>query len=173
MKRKLENNLFKKIHQMSETIVDLQKQIIELNYKAEVYNDVQKCHLLRIKNGDSLTDDYIINTRLYNDMSPEVAYEYYNQKDTNYILLDVSSEDFSPKKNIPEATKIPYDELTLRYGEILNKSIPILVISEDGVKSILACNFLNEMGFYNINNISGGYKYWPWSINKVKLQSVA
>ena len=44
--------------------------------------------------------------------------------------------------------------------EIQARTTPILIISEDGTKSILACEFLVKRGFYNCNNISGGYKYW-------------
>jgi rhodanese-related sulfurtransferase len=46
----------------------------------------------------------------------------------------------------------------------------VLVISENGTTSILACEFLNQMGFYNINNISGGYKFWP-GYRKIKQDS--
>jgi rhodanese-related sulfurtransferase len=146
---------------MSSQIRDLQEQIHELNSKLETFQEIKSAHIMRVKNGESLSDDYILNSRSYNDMSPESAHEYYQQKDTHFILLDVSSESFSPPEELPEATKIPIDELSFRYREIVSKTTQILIISEDGVSSIRACEFLNEMGFYNVNNISGGYKYWP------------
>ena len=69
--------------------------------------------------------------------------------------------DYSPIEELPEAMHIPLEELNIRFTEISNKSTPVYIISENGVKSILACEILNECGYYNVNNISGGYKFWP------------
>ena len=44
---------------------------------------------------------------------------------------------------------------------MINHSQSIFVISEKGVRSILACKILNRFGFYNLSNISGGHKFWP------------
>jgi len=161
MKGKLQNNVFFKMNSLDQKVNDLQRQILELNEKLETYQEIERCHLLRIKNGETLSDDYILNGRKYNDMSPEAAFRYFEQEDIHYILLDVSSYDFSPKSDVEEATKIPFEDLNIRYKEIQNKATPLLVICEDGTQSILACEFLNQMGFYNVNNVSGGYKYWP------------
>ena len=163
MKSKVRNNVFYKFNEMSEQIQNLQEQIYKLNEKLEVYQDIERSHLMRVKNGEKLSDDYILNGRKYNDMSPEIAHKFYSQNDTHFILIDVSKEEFVPSIEFAEATKIPLDELNFRYKEIASKTTQILVISEDGVSSIKACEFLNKMGFYNINNISGGYKYWPES----------
>jgi rhodanese-related sulfurtransferase len=160
MKGKLRNNVFYKFNEMSDQIRNLQEQIYTLNQKLEVFQSISSTQLMRVKNGESLSDDYILNARSYNDMSPESALEYYNQNDTQFILLDVSSKDFTPSEDLPEALKIPIDDLNFRYNEITSRKTQILVISEDGVSSIRACEFLNEMGFFNINNVSGGYKYW-------------
>jgi regulator of replication initiation timing len=73
MKTKLQKNVFYAINDLSNTVVDLQRQIIELNQKLENYQDIGRSHLLRVKNGDQLSDDYILNGRKYNDMSPESA----------------------------------------------------------------------------------------------------
>lgn len=161
MDERLQKNVFFNINKLSERVNELQKQINELNEKIDTQTAVDRCHLLRVKNGDQLSDDYILNGRMYNDMSPESAYNYYEQQNINFILLDVSLKGFQPVEELPEAIKIPFSELKIRYKEIINKATPILVISEDGTTSILACSFLNEMGYYNVNNISGGYKFWP------------
>jgi rhodanese-related sulfurtransferase len=156
---------------MSEQMRGLQEQIYKLNEKLETYQQVERAHLMRVKNGESLSDDYILNGRTYNDMSPESAFKYYEQNDTHFILLDVSAEGFSAQEDLPESTKIPFEELNFRYKEIVSSTTQILVISEDGVSSIKACEFLNEMGFYNVNNISGGYKYWPgFQVEKKQLK---
>ena len=36
-----------------------------------------------------------------------------------------------------------------------------MIISENGLRSIQACEMLVKKGFFNINNISGGYEFWP------------
>ncbi len=174
MKTKLQKNVFYAINNLSNTVVDLQQQIIQLNQKLETYQEIERCHLLRVKNGEKLSDDYILNGRKYNDMSPESAYKFFQKQDSQFIVLDVSAEGFQPSTQIEEALHIPFDELNFRYSEIINKATPILVISEDGVSSILACELLNHLGFYNVNNVSGGYKYWPESkVQKTVLKEVA
>ena len=170
MDKRLQKNVFFNINKLSERVNELQKQINELNERIETQTTVDRCHLLRVKNGDQLSDDYILNGRMYNDMSPEQAYDYYEQEDINYILLDVSDKGFQPVSELTEAIKIPLSELKIRHKEIINKATPVLVISETGTTSILACEFLNQMGFYNVNNISGGYKFWP-GYKKMKERS--
>lgn len=161
MNLKLNNNVFVTINKLTERVSELQFQINELNMKLDTSLAVERSHLLRVKNGDRLSDDYILNGRFYNDMSPSQAFDYYQQENINFILLDVSNKGFNPVQELPESIKIPFNELAIRFKEIINKATPILVISEDGTKSILACELLNKMGYYNVNNISGGYKFWP------------
>jgi rhodanese-related sulfurtransferase len=36
-----------------------------------------------------------------------------------------------------------------------------MIISENGLRSIQACELLIKKGFFNINNISGGHEFWP------------
>ncbi len=161
MNQHLQKNVFFNINKLSERVNELQKQINELNEKLKTQTAVDRSHMMRIKNGDHLADDYILNGRMYNDMSPDKAYSYYEKDNINFILLDVSKKSYAPIEELPEAIKIPFNELNIRYKEIINKATPILVISEDGTTSILACELLNNMGYYNVNNISGGYKFWP------------
>ncbi len=161
MNSKLQSNVFFNINALQEQIVDLQLQIEGLNEKLEKSEKVNRFQMLRIKNGEEVSDDFIINSRKYLDLSPEKAFELYNRQDTNFIILDVSSKDFTPVSELPEALNIPVEELNIRFTEITNRATPIYVISEDGIKSILACEILNECGYYNVNNVSGGYKFWP------------
>jgi rhodanese-related sulfurtransferase len=75
-------------------------------------------------------------------------------------MVDVSSKEFKPDQQIPEIIHIPWEEFSDRFIEISSRTTPILIISEDGTNSILACEFLVKLGYYNCNNISGGYKHW-------------
>ena len=161
MDERLQKNVFYTFNKLQDQVKDLQKELHELKEDYDKSMAINRCHMMRIKNGERLADEYILNGKLYNDFSPEQAFDYYNQKDANYILLDVSQKGYQPPEELPEATKIPLEELAVRFKEIVNKAVPILIISEDGVKSILACELLNQLGYYNVNNISGGYKFWP------------
>ena len=96
----------------------------------------------------------------YNDINPKKAYEIWNNPDSDFILLDVTSTEFNSSKRIEGAIHIPFEELPQRYGEIQSKTTPILIISERGLKSIQASELLVKKGFFNINNVSGGYEFW-------------
>lgn len=161
MNPKLQNNIFYKLNEMIDRIDELEKRLNRLEKATDDEFQVQKCQLMRVKNGDYLSDDYVLNGRSYSDLSPEAAWDLYNQRDLDFILLDVTQKSYYPMEELPEAINIPLEELNLRVREIVNKATRVIVISEDGTRSILACEMLNRHGFYNVSNISGGYKFWP------------
>lgn len=172
---KLQNSIFYNFNELQNQVRELRQEVADLTVKYDRAMATQRCHMMRIKNGEKLSDEYILTGKLYNDYSPEAAYEFYTQYDQNYILLDITEKNFQAPEELPEVTRIPFSELAFRVKEIVNKAIPILVISEDGVNSILACEMLNRFGYYNVNNVSGGYKFWPAFRQKTapNIQSVA
>lgn len=153
-------NLFEQLNIFESQIQSLEKKIAYLENKLETKVQEQRHQLLRVKNHQPLPDDFILSGKRYLDLSPDKAYEMYQDKEFDFILIDVSAEDFAPPVTLPEAIKIPWSQFRERFMEIQSKSTPILIISEDGVNSVLACDFLARRGFYNTNNISGGYKFW-------------
>lgn len=159
--KKLSSNVFYLINNLSQQIETLESRIFELEKKLDKALAVERNHLIRIKNKEDVSDDFIYNGRSYQDLTPEKAYRLYKNKDFDFILLDVSSRDFKSPEKMPEALHIPWEELEARFLELTQMTTPILVISEDGVKSVLACEFLVKRGYYNCNNISGGHKFWP------------
>lgn len=153
-------NLFEQLNIFEKQIHSLERKIAELEYQLEERIQEQRHHLLRVKNRQALPDDFILSGKKYLDLSPEKAYELYHDKEFDFILIDVSEEDFTPPIQLPEAIRMPWSNFSADFLQIQNKSTPLLVISEDGTYSVLACNFLAQRGYYNTNNISGGYKYW-------------
>ena len=150
----------------------LEGRILELEQSLHSMVDVQRNHLIRIKNHEVVPDEFILYGRKYQDLSPERAWKHYCDKNFDFILIDVSSKNYVPAKKLPESIHIPWEDLADRFMEIQTRTTPIFVISEDGTKSILACEFLVKRGFYNCNNISGGYKYWlGLKLEEVKNQS--
>lgn len=158
---KLKNNIYYTFNLINNRLNHLETKLAQLDEKLEEAIQIEKAHLLRIKNKEELSDEFILSNRSYYDLSPIKAYEIYSDKDKDFILLDVSKKDYQPYHELSETTKIPLEELAIRHNEIVNKNVSILVICENGVRSIMACELLNRCGFYNVNNISGGYKFWP------------
>lgn len=153
-------NLFAQLNIFEEQISRLERKIAQLENLLHERVQENRNQLIRIKNKQDLPDDFILSGRKYLDLSPSKAFQLYHSKEFDFIIIDVSSEDFTPPVNFPEAIRMPWEKFSQHYLELQSKTIPILVISEDGVNSILACNFLVQKGFYNTNNISGGYKFW-------------
>lgn len=151
----------KEINRLKRQVADLQIKLREMEIKFDFEIGVKKAHILKLKNGEALSDDYVVNNRSYMDLTPEAAYELYNDFDQDFILLDVSEADYVPAGELPEAIKIPLEELSKNLHKLPGKGKSYLVISEQGVRSIKACRFLNNSGYFNLSNISGGYKYWP------------
>lgn len=154
------NNLFEQLNIFESQIKSLEKQLALLENKLDQRVQEQRHQLLRVKNHQQLPDEFILNGKKYLDLSPEKAYQLYQDKEFDFILIDVSEEGFVPPVTLPEAIKMPWSSFSELYMDIQSKSTPILIISEDGVHSVLACDFLAKRGYYNTNNISGGYKFW-------------
>lgn len=153
-----------KIFQMLEFIntrlSNIEKNISKLDEKMDYSIMLQRNHMVRIKNGEDLDDSMVLLGRPYNDLSPQRAFQIFNNPDIDYYILDVSSKDYDGRR-LEEALKIPLEELNYRFAEIPTKTTPILCISENGLKSIQAAEMLVKKGFFNINNVSGGYACWP------------
>lgn len=153
-------NIFAQLQDFEKHIARLEERVLQLEQHIEHLNQIQRNHLIRVKNHEQVSDDFILNGRKYQDLSPEKAWKLYCDKDFDFILIDVTAKDFQPERKIPEALHIPWDEFRDRFFEISSKTTPILVISEDGTNSVLACEFLVKRGYFNCNNVSGGYKFW-------------
>lgn len=166
-----------KFYQMLEFInnrlTNIERNITKIDEKLDFSIAMQRNHLIRVKNGEFIDDNMILMGLPYNDLSPSKAYEIYENKDMDYIILDVSKAEYHRPHKLEGAVCIPYTELDRRYAEIQNKTTPILVISEDGLISIQACELLIKKGFFNVNNISGGYHFWPEQVSGSKMANAA
>ncbi len=139
---------------------NIEKNISRIDEKLDFSITLQRNHLVRVKNGEEVDDNMILMGRPYNDISPQKAWSIYNNPNIDFIVLDVTSKSFKGD-HLEEALRVPLEELHIRFVEIPSKTIPLLIISENGLRSIQACEILVKKGFFNINNVSGGYEYWP------------
>ena len=154
-------NISKKLDLLSQRLSSIEKNISKIDEKLEYNIMLQRNQLIQVKNQQEIDDSTILYGQPYNDLSPQRAYSIYQSKDKDFMVLDVTKQDFQNPKKIREAKHIPLENLPLKISEITCKLIPILVISENGLRSIKACEFLVTKGFFNVNNISGGYNLWP------------
>jgi hypothetical protein len=115
-----------------------------------------------IKNNDPIPEDMMALDRTYCDLAPHEVIPFYQSKKTPVQVVDVSSEAFSSKnvsaKNFASVIKIPLEKLLLEHEKIA-MDLPTLVISEDGVRSILGCELLFKLNFTYLFNVSGGYEF--------------
>lgn len=155
------DNILETLKLINSRLTNIEGNLVRLEEKLDLSLAIQRNHLIRIKNGEHLSDDMILMGRPYNDLSPEKAYSIYKNNNIDFMVLDVSKKTSTAPGTMDSCVKIPYEDLETRASEITSKTTPILVISEDGVTSILACELLVKRGFFNINNVSGGYKFWP------------
>ncbi|OUR96217.1 hypothetical protein A9Q84_07615 [Halobacteriovorax marinus] len=152
---------FQMLEFINNRLSNIEKNISRIDEKMEFSLSLQRNHLIRIKNGEFIDDSNILMGKPYNDLSPQKAVEIYNNADLDYIILDVSKEGFKEAKILDGAIRIPLEDLGRRYAEINSKTTPILVFSEQGLRSIQACELLIKKGFFNLNNVSGGHRFWP------------
>lgn len=151
---------FQMLEFINSRLNNIEKNISRIDEKLDFSITLQRNHLVRVKNGEEIDDTMILMGRPYNDISPQRAWSIYNNPNVDFFVLDVTSKSFKGTR-LEESLHIPIEELHVRFSEIPSKTVPILVISENGLRSISACELLVKKGFFNINNISGGYEFWP------------
>ncbi len=165
-------NVFSQLQTFEKEIARLEGRILELETSINKLIEIERNHLIRLKNGEQLSDDFVQNGRAYLDLSPDKAFKMYRNPNFDFILIDVTSIDFEDTSRLPEAIHIPWEDFSDRFIEIQTKTTPLFIISEDGTTSVLACEFLVKHGYFNCNNISGGYKFWKGNrLEEVKGRS--
>lgn len=161
------------LDRISSKLTKLEQKMDKLDEKMELSLSIQRNHLIRVKNNQPVNDEMILLGRPYNDLSPQDALRIYSNPDMDFIFLDVSEPGYEPQTQLQNIIKISLEELPQKYQTYLNHKSPVLIISEDGLRSILACEYLVKKGFFNVNNISGGHEYWPKKNNVVELRPKA
>jgi len=164
----MQSNILKLLEKIDSRLSTIEKNINRLDEKLDFSITLQRNHLIRVKNQQEIDDSMILYGRPYNDLSPQRAFQIYHNADIDFIVLDVSHEEYEKENRFPDAICIPLEELNERFREIISQTIPILVISEKGLRSIKACEILIKKGFFNLNNISGGHQFWPRQNIKVE-----
>lgn len=153
--------VFQTLEFINNRLANIEKNIARIDEKLDFSIALHRNHLIRIKNKSPISDNMILMGRPYNDFSPEEAYSIYSNPDLDFIILDVSENENTNALKIKEAISIPLSQLARRHTEIQTKITPLLIICENGLNSIKACELLVKRGYFNVNNISGGHEFWP------------
>ena len=104
--------------------------------------------------------------------TPEEAYMNITQEEakklmdteTDYIILDVRTQEEFDEKHIPGAILIPHTEIEAKAAEKLpNKDQLILVYCRSGNRSKTASEALEKLGYTRIREF-GGINTWPYEI---------
>ncbi len=84
------------------------------------------------------------------------------EADENSIILDVRTEDEWNEGIIPEALNIDIHggQEFINEIETLDKTKNYYVYCRSGARSAKACEIMNELGFENTFNLSGGFLGW-------------
>ena len=99
------------------------------------------------------------NANPWENIPPSAAGALLAQK-PELIILDVRTPEEFLAHHLPGSALIPIQELGARLGELGSKRQPLLVHCEHGIRSRHACEFLAQMGFVNLYNLSGGLAAW-------------
>jgi hypothetical protein len=152
--------IFQMLEFINSRLSNIEKNISRIDEKLDFSITLQRNHLVRVKNGEEIDDNMILMGRPYNDLPPQKAWNVFNNPNIDFYVLDVTLKSFQGTR-LEGAIHIPLEELNMRFVEVPSKTVPIMIISENGLRSIQACEMLVKKGFFNINNISGGYEFWP------------
>ena len=106
------------------------------------------------------------------NLEPEVSYRQVNMneavtmmaEETDYIILDVRTQEEFAAGHIPDAINIPNETIgAAEIPELPNKDQLILVYCRSGNRSKQASEKLSALGYANITEF-GGINSWPGEI---------
>src|SRR6516165_6774756 len=105
----------------------------------------------------------------------EVSVQEVNEKlnpDNGFTLLDVREGDEWDQGHLDKAIFLPRGFLEVKADKMLtDKNQPIVVYCAGGVRSAFAAKTLQDLGYANVQSMSGGFNKWkdqdrPWAAPK-------
>lgn len=90
---------------------------------------------------------------------PVVALADVERRTPETLLLDVREPEEYAYGHVPGAVNLPQAEIASRLGEI-PRDRPVQVICQSGYRSLRSAQFLAQMGYTNVANVTGGTAAW-------------
>lgn len=109
---------------------------------------------------------FVAENILLEKMKPVYWYELNKYPDA--LLIDVRNKEEFETGHIPDATNMPVDQLRDILAS-LDTSKPLIVYCAVGQRGYLAQRILNQHGFKDVMNLSGGYTTWLASTNEMTI----
>jgi rhodanese-related sulfurtransferase len=92
-------------------------------------------------------------------VSPAIATQLINRSKAN--IIDIRAEDDYQKGHIARARQVnPQDLITNLVGLRLDKSVPLILVCESGLKSASFVGKLQKEGYADVVCLEGGIKAW-------------
>lgn len=152
------NEIQANIQELQNQVMDLQKSILDTksqNVKLQNHlRSVARKLVLRLPLSlESLEKGLQYDLIFSNEL------ESWIQMARDGLILDVRSADEYERAAIPGATNLPFDQLN-KVIERLNRHQPILLVCDNGVKSVAACELLQQKGFFFLYVLKGGMSHY-------------
>ena len=82
----------------------------------------------------------------------------------DFTLIDVRENSELEICKLESAQHIPMNSIPLQLNKI-DFSKPVVIMCKSGGRSAQICQFLNQQGYFNIYNLSGGIISWALEID--------
>ena len=79
------------------------------------------------------------------------------------VYLDVREPNEYNLGRLPGALHIPKGDLELRVGDAVPRSATVIAYCSAGIRSLVAAETLQAMGFTNVASLAGGFREWMYS----------
>ena len=86
IREKIQSNVFHIINLLTGRLATLERRVMRLHEEVDRQLAIQRSHMVRIKNREEISDDFILRGKSYNDLSPEKAWKLFQQKDFDFIF---------------------------------------------------------------------------------------
>lgn len=74
-------------------------------------------------------------------------------------VIDVREQEEWDAGHMAEATLVPLGDLEQRRNE-LDPSVPVVIVCRSGRRSLIAAEYLDQLGFNNARSLAGGMIAW-------------
>ena len=79
----------------------------------------------------------------------------------NAVVVDVSEQGEYESGHLPESRNIPSGQIADRAAELEKyKDTPLILVCQNGVRSLTACKKLDKLGFSRVHSLDGGVSGW-------------
>lgn len=168
---RFQQDVVQKINELEQQISDLQRQQTDLKATNSKLLAQLKTVTRKLVMRLPLSLESLEKSLNYDLIFPEEIDAWLKMTKTG-ILVDIRSADDFSRSSVPGSISIPVDQLGKRV-ERFTKFQPILLICENGVKSVSASELLHSKGFHFLYVLKGGMSHYEGQTVPGNLQAEA